>query len=207
MTLVYLRREDDVGDTLRQILDGQVLWEVALPCVRLWEQDAAAAVASGRLGLLVLSPLVGGATAALVEEAGRAVLAQTEASRQWADLLSILGVFAGPLLDATRFLQPMGREQLMASELMDLLMGYKIAEMDAKFAEMAAERDAELAELVVDLLAARFPSAPISLADLIRRVRGPKALKHLHRAVLPAPHQAAAEQAIRDAAAAPASPR
>ena len=206
VTLVYLRREDDAGGVLRQVLDGRVLWEVELPCVRLWEQDAAAAVASGRLGLLVLSPLMGGATAALVEEAGRAVLAQTEPSRQRADLLSILGVFAEPLLDATRFLQLMGREQLMASELMDLLVGYKIAEMDAKFAEMVAERDAELAELVVDALAARFPSAPISLADLIRQVRGPEALRQLHRVVLHAPDQAAAEQAIR-AAAAPATPQ
>ena len=218
VTLVYLRREDDAGSTLRQVLDGRVLWEVELPCVRLWEQDATAAVASGRLGLLVLSPLMGGATAALVEEAGRAVLAQTEPSRQRADLLSILGVFAEPLLDAIRFLQLMGREQLMASELMDLLVGYKIAEMDAKFAEMVAERDAELAEVVaerdaelaelaVDALAARFPSAPISLADLIRQVRGPEALKQLHRAVLHAPDQAAAELVIRDAAAAPANPR
>lgn len=101
----------------------------------------------------------------------------------------------------------MGREQLMASELMDLLMGYKIAEMDAKFAELVAERHAELGELVVELLAARFPSAPVSIADLIRRVRGPEALKHLHRAVLHAPDQGAAEQAIRDAATAPANPR
>lgn len=171
-----------------------------MPCVRLWEQDAASAVASGRLGLLVLSPLMGGATPALVEEAGRAVLAQTEPSRQRADLLSILGVFAEPLLDANRFLQLMGREQLMASELMDLLMGYKIA-------DMAAEREAELAELVQEALAARFPNAPISLADLIRQVRGPETLKQLHRAVLHAPDQAAAEQVIRNAAAAPANPR
>jgi len=211
VTLVYLRREDDAGGVLRQILDGRVLWEVELPCVRLWEQDAAAAVASGRLGLLVLSPLMGGATAALVEEAGRAVLAQTEPSRQRADLLSILGVFAEPLLDATRFLQLMGREQLMASELMDLLVGYKIAEMDARFAareaERDAEREAELAELVLDTLTARFPSAPISLVDLIRQVRGPEVLKQLHRAILHAPDQAAAEQVIRNAAAAPANPR
>jgi len=108
-------------------------------------------------------------------------------------------------------LQLMGREQLMASELMDLLVGYKIAEMDARFAareaERDAEREAELAELVLDTLTARFPSAPISLVDLIRQVRGPEVLKQLHRAILHAPDQAAAEQVIRNAAAAPANPR
>lgn len=90
---------------------------------------------------------------------------------------------------------------------MDLLVGYKIAEMEAKrdaeVAEREAKRDAELAELVVEILAARFPSAPISLANLIRQVRGPEELKQLHRAILHAPDQAAAELAI----AASASPR
>ena len=90
---------------------------------------------------------------------------------------------------------------------MDLLVGYKFAEMDAKFAEMEAKRDAEVAELVVEILAARFPSAPISLANLIRQVRGPEEFKQLHRAILHAPDQAAAELAIHDAAAASASPR
>jgi hypothetical protein len=69
VVIVYLHPTDDVGETLRQVIAGRVNWTVTFPCVRLGEQDAAAAVASGRSGLAVLSPLMRDATPELVEEA------------------------------------------------------------------------------------------------------------------------------------------
>ncbi len=75
VTLVYLKPGDDVGDTLYQEIDGFRYLGVTFHCVRLWEEDAVAAVRGGQVGLAVLSPLMRDATVALVEEAGQLVLA------------------------------------------------------------------------------------------------------------------------------------
>src|SRR6266536_2677952 len=99
-----------------------------MPCVRLWEQDATAALASGNLGLTVLSPLMRNATEALVEQAITTVMSAAALPQQ-ADLLSILGVFAEPLIDHERFVRIVGREKLMASDLLTYLMEEKLAEL------------------------------------------------------------------------------
>jgi len=77
ITPIYLCPGDGVGSSLRQGLEGGLeSWGIAFTCVRLWEQDAAAAVDSGMVGLAVLNPLMAGATGALVERAAALVLEQ-----------------------------------------------------------------------------------------------------------------------------------
>ena len=144
ITPIYLRPGDDAGSSLRQGLEGgPESWGITFTCVRLWEQDAAAAVASGAVGLAVLSPLMGGATGALVERAAALVLGQGAAEPRRANLLTILGVFAEPLVGRDRFVRMIGREQLMASDLLSYLMEEKLAELDQ---ERAREREALAAE-------------------------------------------------------------
>jgi predicted transposase YdaD len=139
VTLAYLHPADDVGDTLQQALDGAVLWTMPFRRIRLWEQDAAAAVASGLPGLAVLSPLMRGAEAQLVEQAARVILDRTDPDSRQADLLTILGVFAEPLVDPSQFVRMMGRERLMASDLIGYLIEERMADIER---ERAAEREA-----------------------------------------------------------------
>lgn len=73
-TMVYLTPECDVGDTITQMIDGHVVQAWQVGCLRLWEQDAQAALASGNLGLAVLSPLMRNADVTLVEAATQLVL-------------------------------------------------------------------------------------------------------------------------------------
>ncbi|MFV9506087.1 MAG: hypothetical protein AB4911_16155 [Oscillochloridaceae bacterium umkhey_bin13] len=97
-TVIYLNRASDVGDTLRQTVDGRDVLAWQVPVVRLWEWDALNAVQHGPLGLAVLSPLMRGATEAPVEQVVSLVLTDAPLPQQ-ADLLSILGVFAEPLMN------------------------------------------------------------------------------------------------------------
>ena len=154
ITPIYLRPGDDMGSSIRQGLEGEMeSWGIVFTCVRLWEQDAEAAVDSGMVGLAVLSPLMGGATGALVERAAALVLEQGAADPQRADLLTILGVFAEPLVGRARFVRMIGREQLMASDLLSYLMEEKLAELEQERARereaLAAERARERAALAV----------------------------------------------------------
>ncbi|NJN68145.1 MAG: hypothetical protein HC884_16240 [Chloroflexaceae bacterium] len=89
-TVVYLRPEADAGDTIAPTIDGQVVQPWGVGRIALWEQDAQAALASGSLGLVVLSPLMRDADVALVETAASLVLTQAPPTQQ-GDLLSILG--------------------------------------------------------------------------------------------------------------------
>ena len=155
--------------------------------MRLWEQDAAAAVAAGRPGLAVLSPLMRGATAALVERAAAVVLAGPTTARQ-ADLLTILGVFAAPLLEPERFVQLISKERLMASELISYLF--------------KDELEQALVQMVEDTVSVRFPDLPADALAPLREVHDAQRLRALHRAVLQAPDAASAERLLRDAAAA-----
>lgn len=90
-TVIYLTPASDAGDTLRQTVDGRDLLAWQVPAVRLWELDALDAAQHGSLGLAVLSPLMHGATVALVEQVVSQVLTEAPLTQQ-ADLLSILGV-------------------------------------------------------------------------------------------------------------------
>lgn len=90
VTLIYLKPDDDVGNTLTQHLAGQPGWTVTLPCIRLWQEDAASALASGRPGLAALCPLMHGATDSMVEQAASLIiirlphLYRTNCWRHWA---------------------------------------------------------------------------------------------------------------------------
>jgi hypothetical protein len=176
-TLVYLAPAYDVGDTLTQTVDGQVMQAWKIPCVRLWEQEAAAALASGNLALIVLSPLMHNADSTLVMQAADLLRTQAPPPQQ-ADLLSMLGVFAEPLIDIQRFIDMIGKEPLMSSDLLSYLMQEKTAELEAQFAAKLAAKLAakdkeylrELQQSLEAVLAARFPQAPFGLVEDIQRV-------------------------------------
>ena len=81
-------------------------------------------------------------------------------------------------------------------------------ERQTESAQREAERQAERAHalqgmgqaVLLDTMAARFPAAPLAMATIIRDLRDPDTLLRLHSAVLQAPDEASAEQAIREAA-------
>lgn len=210
ITIIYLKPSDDVGDTLVQTLPGQPGWMIQLPCVRLWEQDAQQAVASGRPGLLVLAPLMRGATDALVEEAAQTLLRTTQPPIQ-ADLLTALGVFAEPLLSAERFLQLITKERLMSSDLFTLVYQEQLAEFDqreAKLRQQIAEREQEqvrwreaMQQSVESVFINRFPLAPAKLIRAIRQLQDVKQLHTLHDLMLTTDDIGVVEQSIATATA------
>lgn len=191
LTIIYLKPSDDVGDTLLQQLPGQPGWMIQLPCVRLWEQDAQQAVASGLPGLLALSPLMHGATAVLVEEAALQLLRTTRPPVQ-ADLLATLGVFAEPLLSAERFLQIITKERLMSSDLFTLVYEEQLAEMNQERQRLYAT----IQDIIEETLMMRFPMAPIRLFKHLRQIRDTQTLHQLHQTILAAPDLATIEQAF-----------
>lgn len=227
---MYLKPGDDTGDTFRLVLDGREYFSVPFHRVRLWQEDAATAIASGRPGLAVLSALMAGSNAAAVEEAAGVVLRAEPDPAKQASLLGILGVFAEAFMAPEQLERILGRERLMASKLLEYLMREKTAEFEQRLAEAWAERaererververererervererEQERVErertrrnfeqAVEDAMIARFPAAPLALAATMREIRDPEQLLQLHRAILTAPDQAAAERAIRE---------
>jgi hypothetical protein len=191
-TVVYLIPAADAGDRLDQVVDGLVLQSWPMRAVRLWEQDAEAAVASGSLGLSVLSPLMANATKGLVEQAVQLVLREAPPEQQ-ADLLVILGVFGEPLIAAERFVRLVGKERLMASDLVSYLMEEQVTERELRYVE-------ELQRTLEATIAARFPAAPLSLAQTIHGITSTDALHQLIVAVVRAEELAAVEQALAQAA-------
>lgn len=177
--LVYVTPAADVGDALEQVVDGVVLQTWAPRVVRLWELDAPAAVASGAVGLAVLSPLMRDASTQLVEQAIDRVM-QTAPAIQQADLLAILGVFAEPYIAAEQFVQRVGKERLMGSDLVSYLM----EEQTTRYVE-------DLQGTLEAAIAARFPNAPLSLALTIRQITQPAQLHRLIVGVVRAPDLAA----------------
>jgi len=157
--------------------------------VHLWEADAAAALAGGQPGLAVLSPLMAGATAEMVEQAAAIVVGAAEPEPRRADLLAILGVFAEPLIDSTRYARMIGRERLMASDLISYLIDDTVADRVAKVLEEAREEVREEARkearkealeewrsMIDDAVVATFPAAPISLIPLIHQLQDSRQL-------------------------------
>jgi hypothetical protein len=209
-TVVYLRPEADAGDTIAPTIDGQVVQPWGVGRIALWEQDGQAALASGSLGLVVLSPLMRDADVALVETAASLVLTQAPPTQQ-GDLLSILGVFAEPFVDAKRFTDLVGRERLMSSDLFDYLMkdreaelrsGYeaKLHQQEVRLQEQEAQFREALQQTLEDLVLVRFPSAPLTLARDIRQIHDPAALRRLMVAVQQVPDLAAAATLLHEAA-------
>lgn len=184
-TVIYLNPAADAGETLRQTVDGRDLLLWPFPVVRLWDLDALAAVERGSIGLAVLSPLMRGATAELVEQVVVQVLDQAPFTQQ-ADLLSILGIFSEPLMDSASFVRMVGREKLMSSDLISYLVDEKVAEVEREYV-----KDAQ--DAVEDIVTLRFPKTPVILVRNIRSVTDRERLTVLRRALLQAPDQAAAE--------------
>jgi hypothetical protein len=172
---VYLTRECDVGDTLTQTIDGQAVHTWHIPCVRLWEQDATAALAAGSPGLIVLSPLMRNAAAGLVEQAATLLIQQAPCPQQ-ADLLSILGVFAERIMTIERFAQFVGKERLMESRLLDYLVAEKTAAIRA---EGQAEGERQQArQFILDTLVTRLSP---TVQDYRRMERALQAIADLPR--------------------------
>lgn len=201
---------------------------ITFTCVRLWEQDAAAAVGSGLAGLAALSPLMGGATTELVEQAAWLVLTATEPGKEQANLLSVLGILAEGLLAAPRFERLIGKERLMASSLMEYLYKDKLEEVAQVYAAERAAAQAALDEeraaaqatlaqawaaeharatelatatllqAIQDTLAARFPQTPVASVAPLSRMRDLDRLQVVFRAVLSATNQAEAEEALHE---------
>jgi len=248
LTLVYVDPRADIGDRLIQTLDDREITSFPFACVRLWQQDASLAVASGLPGLAALSPLMGGADAALMEQAAKVVLEGTPRGQVQADLLNVLGIFGEGLIGAERFGRLIGKERLMSSSLMEYLYKDKLADVErehaaerAKFErerdereqrdrereqerqerqqreqerereqrerEREREREQERAleqervrQAAVEAVSALFPNAPIAVVMPLQEVRDTERLYQVLRAVLHAPDQAAAAEAIRAAA-------
>ena len=58
-TVVYLTPADDQGDTLTMVVDGHEQHRWSVHCIRLWEQDAQAALDAGNLALTGSQPADG----------------------------------------------------------------------------------------------------------------------------------------------------
>lgn len=209
VTVIYLTPEADTGATLHALRDGPGSWTVTFGCVRLWEQDAGAALSSGKPGLLALAPLMGGATATTVEQAAQQILAEVAPPAQ-GELLAALGVFAEPFLAAPAFIRLVTKERLMSSDLISYLLEDKVAEFAQEKAALIEEKmvlaeektalEATLRQRLQqageDILIGRFPNAPVILARQIRQVSDPDRLQALIQTLAGAPDLAAVEQAI-----------
>jgi hypothetical protein len=191
VTAIYLTPDDDTGSLLRQEIAEQHAasgWSITIPCVRLWELDAAQIVAGGAPGLVALSPLMGGATEALVEQAARLLIEQVDPPIQ-SELLAALGIFAEPLIAIETFVRLVTKERLMTSDLITYLTTEKTAELEQKLVD-SLQHAAEL------LIIARFPTAPVTIIADIRRIADEGQLRRLLDAIAQAPDIAAVEQEL-----------
>jgi hypothetical protein len=194
--VVYLYPHCDIGDTLTQMIDGQMVQQWQLSCLRLWEHDASALLATGTLGLVVLSPLAKNVTDTLVEQAIDIVLTQAPRTDQ-ADLLSILGALAESVMDKERFVRLVGKERILQSELFNYVFQGELEAFEKEKARLEAENAklvAQLQELVeaakvereatireqhvqqalVEALLTRFQTVPPALVHDIWRVKRPE---------------------------------
>ena len=194
VTLIYLKPGDDTGDGIRQELEGLLSWAVSFRCVRLWEEDAVAAARSGRVGLAVLSPLMRGATTPIVEEAARVVLGAVEDPQRRADLLSVLGALAEDLMAPEQFVAMMGREQLMESGLLNLLVREKTVEMEAERARERAELEQQRARERAELEQQRARERAELERERAQLEQAYQILLERERAHLEQAHQAQIEQ-------------
>jgi hypothetical protein len=140
VTIVYLKPEDDVGNILEQQIDGSEGWIIRLPSVRMWQQDATIAMASGAPGLLALAPLMQGATSTMVEVAAQRLIQETAQPLQ-GELLAALGIFAEPLYKAERFIRLVTKERLMTTDLISYLLQDKVAEFEQEKAIWLKEKE------------------------------------------------------------------
>jgi hypothetical protein len=212
VTLIYLTPTDDVGTRLDQASSEIGGWQIAFSCVRLWQHDATAAVASGQPGLLTLAPLMRGATPKMVEQIVQTLLAQVSPPVQ-GELLAALGIFAEPIFDTERFIRLVTKERLMATDLISLLTADLVEEKATLVEEKAilveekailvkqlrAARENQahlLQQMIEDVIVIRFPSVPALITRKLRDISDLNRLEALHRAALQATDLAALEQQI-----------
>ena len=153
-TVVYLAPAYDMGDTLRQWIDDQLVYHCQLASVKLWQQDAQAALASGNLGLCALSPLMAGASEQVVLQALDTIL-RTATPPQQSNLLSILTTFSEPWVSTEHILRLVGKERLMESKIWNTLLAEALEETKTEFAQklasIEAERKAEVEERTAEV--------------------------------------------------------
>ena len=211
-TAIYLTPADEPQDNLDQRMDGVRGWSADIPSIRLWEQDAYAALASNAPGLIALAPLMHGADTALVEAAARSIMQRTEQPTR-GELLTALGTFAEPLMPSQRFLQLVQKEHLMASGLIATLFQDEFTAIEAEKQALLKQKDElvqqkdELVQRQDELthsfqqalhhaLALRYPTAPAQLFDQIAQVRAAQQLQQLLDTILTAPDLAQIQQAV-----------
>jgi hypothetical protein len=139
-----------------------------------------------------------------VEQAARTLLTAAPPPQQ-ADLLTILGVFAAPIMAPARFIDLVTKEKLMSSDLIEYLAKDIIAEQEAKWqARLEAEQSARLLqterETLEALVSLRFPDAPMRLTNLIRKITDVTRFPALRADIPDVPDVATLEQRLRDAA-------
>ncbi len=200
VSIIYLKPGDDVGDLLAQVPELPGGWSIRLNCLRLWEQDASKAMASGRPGWMALMPLLKGATAEMIEQAAQQLLAG-EPSPAQGDLLAALGIFAEPLFSTERFIRLVTKERLMSSDLISYLLEDKLAEFAQREAALQTALEHQrfidtLQQMVEDAIIARFPAVTAITVRRLRTIREPQQLEQLHRDVLAAADLAAVEQLL-----------
>ncbi len=152
-----------------------------------------------------------GATPDLVEQAAQTIMTQVAPPVQ-GELLAALGTFAVPLIDIRRFIQLVTKERLMATDLISCLVEEQVEEKTAELVQEKAVLAEEKATLetrlrqtlqqtAVDIITARFPTAPIVLSSQIHAVTDVDRLQALIRTLITVPDLAALEQAVQNAQA------
>jgi len=217
-TVIYLSPEDDVGETLVQAPHVPGGWSVTLSCIRLWQQDAQAALESGAPGLMALTPLMRGATAVMVEQAAQGLIQQTAPPSQ-GELLAALGIFAEPLVSTERFIRLVTKERLMTSDLISYLLKDKLAEMEQAHKQELARLEQEKAGLeqkreqertrleqekagirgalhvaIINTLQVRFPNTPSQMLGQVTRIEDAVQLQRVFQLAL----NAASLSAVKD---------
>jgi len=92
-------------------------------------------------------------------------------------------------MDSAGFVRLVGREKLMASDLITYLVGEKVAELEQDRATVYRA----LQDAVVDTVVLRFPNTPAVLVRNVQFLNDLDQLVALRRAVLQAPDQPAVE--------------
>jgi len=204
ITLFYLNPRADVGDTIEMVLDGVVLFRITIRCIRLWQLPARAAVASGRVGLAVLSPLMADADAETVSQAADLVRAEVTPEQGQGDLLTILGALSEGLTDAATLRRIVGEGFVIRSKFIGSIVEDEINRRMEEERDTAHDAVRMMSlRMVEDAITVRFPAIAFPLVRPILGLRDSERLVALHHALLLAPDQAAAEQALRQASAEP----
>ncbi len=212
-TVIYLKSEYDVGDTICQIIDGETVTKWPLSCMRIYEYDAAELLVEEDPVLAALALLGKNVSAEVVEQVIAIIQQQLPYSQQ-ADVLAVACVFAEPYVPRERFIQLVGKEHLMQSSIIASLVEEEvekrveimkpgiIASVEEEAKRIVAMREAELEQersalekrltesqgvqerhdlqkTLFNILAKRFPQAPVAVIANIYAIDQPSMLHRL----------------------------